>query len=226
MIKKDLEKLYDDRYSLHETEERYSVFEVICKEYFVNFLPEHSSEDILVDIAAGHCDFINNIPYKGKKFAFDLNEYSKENANENVTVVIDDVMNLKKHFDNDSVSMFFSSNFLEHIPKETIQELFSQCYSLLKPKGELWILIPNIRFIGGDYWDYFDHITPITDRSIIEVAEMHNFKLKTAITKFIPYSMKYSKKPRNPTIVKLYLSLMPLSGYFFGQQSFLIFKKV
>ena len=86
-------------------------------------------------------------------------------------------------------------------------------------------MVPNIRFIGGEYWDYFDHITPVTDRSIIEAAEIFGFKVKLALPKFIPYSMKYSKKPSYPFLVKLYLRLMPFSSFFFGQQCFIIFKK-
>lgn len=225
MEKHDLEKIYDGIYSDSDISGRNSVFNVVCRNFFSKLLPQHSTDDVLVDIAAGHCDFVNNILWYGKKFACDINEYSKRTAAPDVTVIIDDVIKLREHFEKESISLFFTSNFIEHIPRDTMRELFAQCYELLKPNGELWVMMPNIRFIGGEYWDYIDHITPLTDRSVRVVGEMFGFKTKLCMPKFLPYSMIYSRLPSWPILVKLYLKLMPLSSFFLGKQCFLIFKK-
>lgn len=120
--------------------------------------------------------------------------------------------------------MFFMSNFLEHITKKEISDLLKLEYELLIPGGEIWILTPNIRYVGGKYWDFFDHITPITEKAIIEEAKVNRFKTKKCIKKFLPYTTK-SKFPTSSLIVRLYLRLMPLSGFLFGQQSFIILSK-
>ncbi|HIV54395.1 MAG TPA: hypothetical protein H9898_01205 [Candidatus Anaerobiospirillum stercoravium] len=51
------------------------------------------------------------------------------------------------HFEEGSVSVFFESNFLEHIDRETIVELFKTQHRLLREGGEIWILTPNIRLL-------------------------------------------------------------------------------
>jgi hypothetical protein len=111
------------------------------------------------------------------------------------------------------------SNFLEHISKEEISNLLSMEYELLHENGEVWILTPNIKYVGGKYWDFYDHITPITDKSIIEAAELCGFKIKKCIDRFLPFTTK-SRLPQNGWIVRLYLMLMPLTGKVFGEQSY------
>lgn len=34
------------------------------------------------------------------------------------------------------------------------------------PAGRLLILQPNVRYCGRDYWQFFDHITPVDDRAV------------------------------------------------------------
>jgi predicted SAM-dependent methyltransferase len=147
-----------------------------------------------------------------------------KNAAENVQPINDGTGNLKKYFQKESVSLFFMSNFLEHIGKDEIVDLLKAEHELLHENGELWVLTPNIRYTGGKYWDFFDHITPLTEKSIIEAAEMCGFKTKKCIKKFLPFTTK-SRLPQSGWIVKLYLKLMPLSGFFFGEQSFIVFEK-
>lgn len=228
LTKEQLSKVYDTRFTEKLTTERYAVFKVLCTNFFDKFLPSHSKNDnfVVIDVAAGHCDFINNIGCNdANKYAFDLNDYIDKHAASYVKTINDNVANISNYFQEGSVDLIFNSNFLEHIEKPVIVKFLSDSYKLLKKGGEMWIMIPNIRYTGGAYWDYFDHITPLTERSIIEEGKTSGFEVKTIIKKFIPYSMNYSKKPRNPFIVKLYLWLMPLSGMFFGQQSFIILKK-
>ena len=116
------------------------------------------------------------------------------------------------------------SNFLEHITKEQIRRLFQDEYDLLREGGQVMILTPNIKYVGEKYWDFFDHITPITDKCLIEEMETLGFKLERNIQRFMPFTTK-SKLPQAQWIVRLYLRLMPLSGSFFGEQSLLLFKK-
>lgn len=159
-----------------------------------------------------------------ERYVIDLNPDVLTNATDGVCPIHDEIVNLDKYFDEESVSLFFMSNFLEHISKEEISSLLNTEYRLLHQNGELWILTPNIRYVGGKYWDFYDHITPLTEKAVIETAEVCGFRLKKCITKFLPYTTK-SRLPKNGWIIRMYLRLMPLSGKIFGEQSFLIFVK-
>ena len=192
----------------------------VCK-YLEKFLPENV--EIIVDVAAGYCEFINNIQCNCKKIAIDINPDIKKYAGKDIKIFVDHILNMSKYLEENSVSIFFMSNFLEHISKEDIDSLLE--HKLLTKKGEIWILTPNIRYVGEKYWDFYDHITPITEKALIEVASVHGFYVKKCISKFLPFTTK-SKLPQAAWIVKLYLLLMPFSGNVFGEQSFLILKKM
>ena len=50
------------------------------------------------------------------------------------------------------------SNYLEHLPSsEAVVRQLDQARQVLKPGGRLIVLQPNIRFVGGAYWDFLDH---------------------------------------------------------------------
>jgi predicted SAM-dependent methyltransferase len=47
-------------------------------------------------------------------------------------------------FKSNSISFIFSSNFLEHIDKEGGKRLLKECYRVLKPKGKIRIIVPDL----------------------------------------------------------------------------------
>lgn len=219
----EVQKLYNSRFHSEDKERKNGTWKEICA-YLQRFIPKNK-KNIIVDVAAGYCDFINNIVCdNGEKYAIDINPDVEKYARNDVKVIVDDIKKLSSVFSDSSVTIFFMSNFLEHITKNEISDLLRCEYELLEPKGEIWILTPNIRYVGGKYWDFFDHITPITEKAIIEEAEAIGFKVKKCIKRFLPYTTK-SKLPQSDWLVRWYLCLMPISGYLFGEQSFLILAK-
>ncbi len=218
----NMQKLYQTRFQAVERTEKDSVWGGGICSYLENFLP-HTTKSI-VDVAAGYCDFINHIGFKCKKYAIDINPDVEKYAADDVKTYVDDITNMSRYFEKGTVSIFFMSNFLEHIRKEDISKLLEQEYDLLEPKGEVWILTPNIRYVGGKYWDFYDHITPITEKALMEAGELCGFHVRKCIKKFLPFTTK-SRLPKAPWIVRMYLRLMPVSGWFFGEQSFLILQK-
>ena len=199
----ELQELYKNRFSDKENQKRKVIWQKICNYLADNFFSKNiSSSSIVVDVAAGYCDFINNI-FVGKeihKYAVDINPDVKKYAADDVVVYNDDVQNIEKHFKQGSVSLFFQSNFFEHL------------------------ITPNIRYCGGKYWDFWDHITPLTEKSLIEITETIGFKIAKCLPKFLPFTTK-SRLPQNGWIVWLYLKLMPLSGWLFGEQSLILLSK-
>lgn len=217
----ELKELYNNRFDEKKKKQKNGIWIEICR-FFHKYLQVKDGK--ILDVAAGYCDFINNIDFQGKKYAIDLNPDVVRYADENVTSIVDSIDCIDKHFLEGDIDIIFTSNFLEHISKDVIEKFFDDSYKILKANGQLWILTPNIKYVGGKYWDFWDHITPITDRSLIELAETKGYRLKKNIRRFLPYSTK-SHLPQGRFIVRLYLMLLPISGAFFGEQSFLIFEK-
>lgn len=221
-MSEDIKKLYDVRFSEEERKKKREIWKEICK-YINRKLGSESG--IIVDVAAGYCDFINNYYCADAQlYAIDLNPDVKIYANDNVEALCGGIEKLEEYFEINTVALFFMSNFLEHITKDEIRKMFESEYRLLKQGGKLLILTPNIKYVGGKFWDYFDHITPITDNAIIELAESMGYKLVKNISRFMPYTTK-SKLPQSKWIVALYLKLMPFSGWLCGEQSLIMFEK-
>ena len=92
----------------------------VCS-YLEKFLPQGTKT--IVDVAAGYCDFINHIAFQCRKYAIDINPDVEKYAADDVETFVDDIINMAQHFEKGSVSIFFMSNFLEHICKEDIRAL-------------------------------------------------------------------------------------------------------
>jgi hypothetical protein len=89
--------------------------------------------------------------------------------------------------------------------------------------GKIIVLQPNIKYVGADYWDFFDHHTPLTEKSIKEVLELSGFHVNKLIPKFLPYTTK-SKIPQLPWLVALYLHV-PIAWKIMGKQLLAIAEK-
>ena len=52
------------------------------------------------------------------------------------------------------------------------------------------MLQPNIRLTGAAYWDFIDHKVALTERSLVEAAELCGFETERLIKRFLPYTTK------------------------------------
>jgi SAM-dependent methyltransferase len=112
----------------------------------------------------------------------------------------------------------FMSNYLEHLGSadEVIAQL-KVARQLVRPGGRVIVLQPNIRLVGGAYWDFIDHHVALTERSLVEAADLAGLRAVKVITRFIPYSTK-SQLPRDPRLVRAYLRV-PLVWRLLGKQT-------
>jgi hypothetical protein len=116
------------------------------------------------------------------------------------------------------------SNFLEHLPsKSVVLDTFKEAHRILAPGGRIIVLQPNIRFLPGEYWDFFDHHTPLTDRSLVEGLQLAGFAPTVVYPRFLPYTTK-SRLPKATSLVKLYLKV-PLAWRLFGKQALVVAEK-
>ena len=118
-------------------------------------------------------------------------------------------LDLDEVLPNNYFDIAFFSNYLEHLPStEAVLQQLRVTHAILKPGGSVVILQPNIRLIGGAYWDFIDHQTALTEKSLAEAAVMAGFKTKKVIARFLPYTTK-SRIPQHPLLVRAYLNFPP-----------------
>ena len=110
------------------------------------------------------------------------------------------------------------SNYLEHLESsDAVIEQLRVAAELLRPGGRLIVLQPNIRLVGPRYWDFIDHRVALTERSLLEAAELANLRTVELITRFLPYSTK-GRLPTAPALVRAYLHFRP-AWWVLGRQT-------
>jgi hypothetical protein len=123
-----------------------------------------------------------------------------------------------------SLDIIFTSNFFEHLPhKKALADTLVQAHKALKPRGKLICLGPNMSQLHGQYWDFWDHYLPLTDKSLCEGLTLHGFQIQQNFPKFLPYTME-GKQPATPWQIKAYLKF-PLAWKILGKQFLIIAEK-
>lgn len=216
----ELRSLYRHRFSEKEKRDKDGVWRVLCTRFFNQYVPEAGT---VVDIGAGYCEFINHISAK-RRIAIDANPEVAGFATEGVEIInapADKIDFLPPG----TVDVCFTSNFLEHLPtKAAITQLTLKVYRVLKPSGRFIIMGPNIRYLGGRYWDYYDHHLALTDKSVEELLTIVGFRIDRSLPRFMPYTVK-SVFPAWPWLVRLYISLGKVAFPVFGTQFLVIGRK-
>lgn len=209
----DVQDLYARRFA-DTLAFRQQMWDVLCRDFFQAWVPAGAT---VVEIGAGYCEFINHIG-AARKFAVDLNPDTPQHANDDVTVITSSTCAID--LPSAMADVVFASNFLEHLTREDILTTLREVRRLLKPGGQFLILQPNIRYCREDYWQFFDHITPLCERSLGEALASTGFVLRHVLSRFLPFTTQ-GRLPNSILLLKLYLRLRP-AWRLFGQQSFLV----
>ena len=209
-----MRSLYAERFS-GDVAFRSAMWRELCAGFFNRFV---ESEDTVLDVAAGACEFINAVR-AGTRIAVDINPAVRDAAADGVTALVSPADDLAGVADG-SVDVVFASNFFEHIDRPTILAVMAEAHRVLRPGGRFLVLQPNIRFCARDYWMFFDHITPIDDRALVEAFGLSGFEVTTVVPRFLPFTTK-SRLPKSPRLVRAYLAFPP-AWRLLGKQSFLV----
>lgn len=214
-----LKKQYQLRFSELQ-EYRDQVWQILCSCYFSRFI---NRDSVILDLGAGWGEFVNHID-AARKYAMDLNPATPERLADGITFIHQDCSH-PWGIESESLDVVFTSNFLEHLhDKSSIERTVVETHRCLKDGGLFICMGPNINYVPGAYWNFWDHHTPITDQSCKELLRMKGFSIVQCLARFLPYSMSGgSKLPM--FLVKLYLKL-PVFWSLFGKQFLVVGQKI
>ena len=206
-----LDAVYAARFPTADRAAKDAIWQVLCRHFFQRYV---AASDVVLDLGAGFGEFLRHIRC-ARRIAVDIEPLSGR-------VFPQD--RLSSRVAPESVDVVFCSNFFEHLPdKQTFLATLAEIRKVLRPGGRLLVLQPNIRFVGGAYWDFIDHHLPLTDRTLVEACESLDLEVLEVIPRFLPYTTR-SALPQRPFLVRLYLAIRP-AWFFFGQQTWFVARK-
>ena len=92
--------------------------------------------------------------------------------------------------------------------RDAIMSALDEAARCLRPGGRIVCLGPDIRYAGGAYWDFFDHIVPLTARSLAEALEIAGLRPVEVIDRFLPFTLAGKPAPA-PWLIRGYLKVRP-----------------
>jgi SAM-dependent methyltransferase len=220
-VEEALERIYANRFSPAEREARRRLWKVLCDGFFT---PRYlRPTDTVVDLGAGYCDFINQIRV-AQRFAVDLNPDVERFAAPGVTVIRSPLEQLADWFEPESVDLALASNVFEHLRgPDVLLGILQSVRTVLRPGGSLVIMQPNVRVVQGAFWDFFDHLLPLSERGMVEALTVAGFEIRECRARFLPYTTK-SAFPSSPALLRVYLAL-PFVHRIFGGQMLVVGRK-
>lgn len=215
---RELQSIYEHRFTTM-LQYRNEVWQVLAGTFFQKYV---RPTDAVLDLGCGYGEFINHIT-AGAKYGMDLNPRSPEFLAKEVKFLQQDCSTRWALPDN-SLDVVFTSNFFEHLPdKLALRNTLQEAHRCLKPGGKVVALGPNIKYVQGAYWDFWDHFLCLTEMSLGEGLENNGYRVVESHARFLPYSMVSA--PRYPIgLIRLYLAL-PVFWPLLGKQFLVVAEK-
>lgn len=213
-----LDHIYGARFDDRRRAEKAAIWRVLAR-YLQRYV---AADKPALDLACDSGDFIRNIE-ASERWATDVRDV-RDRLPSDVHFVQADGLELAQHLPADHFGTVLISNYLEHLPNGTaVIEQLRVVRGLLGPGGHVVIVQPNIRLVGGRYWDFVDHHVPLTERSLVEAANAAGLRTTKLVTRFLPYTTS-SRVPRHPLLVRLYLAFPP-AWWLLGKQTLYVGRK-
>jgi SAM-dependent methyltransferase len=183
---------------------REAVWRVLVDAWFSRYMEDAQA---VLDLGCGWGAFINHVA-AARRYGIDLNEDASGHLDNGVALFRQSAAE-PWPLPDCSLDLVFTSNFLEHLPsRDAIVTALGEAFRCLRPGGRIVCLGPDIRYAKGDYWNFFDHIVPLTARSLAEALELVGFHTVDVIDRFLPYTLA-GRRPPPSWLIRSYLRLRP-----------------
>ncbi len=214
----ELEVIYRNRFDEAEAY-RNQVWQTLIRSWFQRHIPAGAT---VLDLGCGYGQFINHVSC-ARKYAMDLNPASRRRLQPDV-IFLEQDCSAEWQIEGNSLDVVFTSNFFEHLfTKAHLTRTVEQALRCLKKGGKIIAMGPNIKYVPGLYWDYFDHHLALTELSLRECFEICGFRTELVIDRFLPYTMVNA--PQYPLFFLRAYLLMPLAWKLLGKQFVVIASK-
>jgi SAM-dependent methyltransferase len=162
----------------------------------------------VLDLGCGWGTFINQVAVP-RRYGIDLNTDAPSHIDHRVTLFCQSA-DEPWPLPDGSLDLVFTSNFLEHLSsRRAITAALGEAFRCLRSGGRIVCLGPDIRYAKGDYWNFFDHVIPLTARSLTEALELVGFGPDRVIDRFLPFTLAGRRAP--PAVaIRAYLRLRPV----------------
>ncbi len=211
----DLQRIYGARFS-DRLDYRREVWAVLVADWFGKYV---RASDSVLDLGCGYGEFINAITCC-EKYAMDLNPDAPRFLGRDVKALLQDC-STHWQLPDTSLDVVFTSNFFEHLPdKAALGRTLDEVKRCLRPGGRLIAMGPNIKYLPGAYWDFWDHHVALTEAALKEALVTRGFTVDVCLGRFLPYTMATGR--RYPiAFLRAYLRL-PLAWRVFGRQFLIV----
>jgi SAM-dependent methyltransferase len=198
-----LPEIYDARFDERDVRAKDAVWREIVR-YLQRYVDRSAP---VLDVACDRGHFIRWVQ-GSERWATDIRDVH-EALPSDVRFVQSSGLDLEAAVPNGYFGTVFMSNYLEHLESsDAVIDQLRVARQLLRPGGRVIVLQPNIRLVGPRYWDFIDHKVALTERSLLEAAELAELRTVDLITRFLPYSTK-GRLPSHPRLVRAYLAFRP-----------------
>ena len=167
-------------------------------------------EMTILDLGSGPGYFCNRVDAQ-KVIAVDLDKNNSKFLNSNI--IFQSTYSQDLTFQGTgTVDLIFSSNLFEHLGSaENLLETLKEAERVLKKNNEsrIVILMPNIRYVKWDFYNFIDHNLPLNESSLSEALEICGFEVIESYKKFFPYSADGIQITIPTILINWYLILPP-----------------
>jgi SAM-dependent methyltransferase len=179
---------------------RARVWQVVA-EHLSHWIPPQSH---VLEIGAGYCAWINAVT-AARRVALDIWPDVVRHAAAGVEPVVGDASAGLPGFSAASFDVVLASNVLEHFDPDTAAEVVGYVVTVLKRGGRFIVIQPNFRHASRSYFDDYTHRSIFTDVSLPALLRSRGLEIEEVKPKFLPYSMRGSRLPIVPWLVRAYL---------------------
>jgi SAM-dependent methyltransferase len=194
---------------LPEDPARAMVWTVIA-EYLRPWVPARAQ---VLEIGAGYCCWINAVQAE-RRVAVDSWDDMPRHAGPGVEAVVLDVSTGLTRFPDGSFDVILASNVIEHFEPDAAAGVVSEIGRLLRENGRALVIQPNFRYAYRHYFDDYTHRSTFTHVSLANLIRSKGLRVQRVEPRFLPYSMRDSRLPVKPWLVRAYLRspIRPFAG--------------